>query len=129
MTPGRQRSWTVALAVELVAVAALAGFGPAFPTAAGPSTAWGFLATHASAAAHAALGALVLVHATALAVTARRPLPLVALAGTLTSVAAGAAYVSARQPAAALTVMTAGWLTALVAATAAIVRGRRPRTP
>ncbi|WP_143447763.1 hypothetical protein [Kineosporia sp. R_H_3] len=130
MTPGRQRSWTVALAVELVAVAALAGFGPAFPTAADPSIAWGFLATHAYAAAHAALGALVLVHATALAVTARaRPLPLVALAGTLTSVAAGAAYVSARQPAAALTAMTAGWLTALVAATAAIVRGRRPRTP
>lgn len=130
MTPARRRSWTVALAVELVAVAVLAGLGPPFPRSAGPATAWGFLATHGYAAAHATLGALVLVHATALAVTARaRLLPAVALAGTLTSVAAGATYVSARQPGAALTVMTAGWLAALVAATAGIVRGRRPRTP
>jgi hypothetical protein len=130
MTPGRRQSWTAALAAELVAVAVLAGFGPQFPRAADPGTAWGFLGTHTFAAAHATLGTLVLVHAAVLAVTARaRLLPVVVLAGTLTSVAAGAAYVSARQPGAALTVMTAGWLTALVAASVALVRGRRARTP
>ena len=118
MRSGTQRRLLVALVVELVLVALLAGFGPDFPRDVTAGSAWRFLGVHPLELAHAVLGVLVLVHAAALVVTAQaRSIPLIVVSGVV--------FVSRGQPEAALTVMTAGWLTALAAAVAELVRQRR----
>ena len=129
MRSGTQRRLLVALVVELVLVALLAGFGPDFPRDVTAGSAWRFLGVHPLELAHAVLGVLVLVHAAALVVTARaRSIPLIVVSGVVTAAASGVVFVSRGQPEAALTVMTAGWLTALAAAVAELVRQhRRPR--
>jgi hypothetical protein len=126
MTAKVQRTLAPALIVELVAVAVLAGLGPSFPSGVDTHAGWSFLSRHAFELAHALLGALVLVQALALTVAARAKLvPTVILTGVVLAVASGAAYVSTRQPDAALVLMTVGWLVSLAAAIVEVVRQRR----
>lgn len=130
MSVRRVRSQLVALVVELVAVATLAGFGPAFPRDVGAGTAWAFLGRHGLELAHAGLGAVVLVQAVALVVAERTAWSSWAVAaGSALAVAAGVGFVTAGQSDGALTAMTLGWLLALGGAVAGLVRLRRLRGP
>ncbi|MCB0908500.1 MAG: hypothetical protein KDB63_15425 [Nocardioidaceae bacterium] len=123
--PGQQTQLAV-LTIELVVVATLVGVGPTFPRDVPAGTAWSFLGSHALEAAHAGLGALVLIQAVVLVVSSRRSITSVVLAaGVATAVASGATYVSAGQADTPLTVMTLGWLVSLVAAVVGLARGRR----
>ena len=122
------RRLTAAVSVSLVAVAVLSGFGPAFPRDVTAGTAWHALVTDYATAAHVLLGVVTLAGAVALVATAPRRLPPgLVLLGVVLSVAAGAWYVTARQPDAALTTMTLGWLLAVAASATELVRTRRRR--
>ncbi|MGD9959317.1 hypothetical protein [Nocardioides sp.] len=116
----------LALTVQLVAIAVLAGFGPVFPSGVDAAAGWRFLGGHALELAHALLGVLVLVQALILIVAARAKLvPALILTGVVVAVASGAAFVSSRQPESALWLMTTGWLVSLSAAVVELVRQRR----
>jgi hypothetical protein len=117
MASRQPRRLATLLTVELPVVASLAGFGPGFPRDVPSGTAWRFLGSHGFVLVHAVLGLVVLAQAVLLvAVSTRRLLPMVCLLGLILACAAGVAYVSAGQTGAALTSMTIGWVTALVAA-------------
>jgi hypothetical protein len=124
-------AWTsrfsaLALVVELVAVAVLAGLGPEFPAGVGASAGWSFLSTHVFELTHALLGLLVLAQAVILTAVAQAKLvPAVILTGVVVAVASGAGYVSSGQPETALSLMTVGWLVSLTGAIVEAVRGRR----
>ncbi len=127
MTLPSRRAQLIALTVELVAVATLAGFGPEFPRDVSSGSAWRFLGQHALEAAHSGLGVLVLLQALVLLIAHRGWGSLVIAAGVATATAAGTTYVSAGQTDASLTAMTLGWLVALVAAVVGLIRGRPRR--
>jgi hypothetical protein len=126
VTSRTQSRLLVTLVVELVLVAVLAGFGPDFPRDVSAGSAWRFVGSHAPELAHAVLGALLLVQTVALLLVARPRLMLLIVAcGLVTAVASGGVFVSRGQAETALTAMTIGWLTALAAAVAELVRQRR----
>lgn len=126
MTGKARTTWTVALLLELVAVAVLAGLGPAFPSRVDAHAGWSFLGTHAFELTHALLGVVVLAQALWLtAVADAKAVPGVILLGVVVAVASGGAYVSSRQPGVALGLMTLGWLVALAAAIVELVMQRR----
>jgi hypothetical protein len=118
--------------IELIVVVLLVGVPIDFPRSVPAGAAWSFLLRHPSALLHAAIGILVLAEAAILAVRVlapRRPSRIV-LAGvglgfTLLAFAAGIGYVGGGQSDTALTLMSTGWLAALVTYIVGWVAGRR----
>lgn len=111
------------LVAELAVIVVLVGLPIDFPRRVAASTAWSFLLRHPSELLHALLGAVVLAESAVLLVRTVRsheapvwqrvvaPLGLLAV---LTAVGSGVGYVDAHQADLALTLMSTGWLVAIV---------------
>lgn len=129
------RSAARRLTLALLVVAVLSGVGMTFPQGAGAAQAWRFLLGQWTDLAHAVLGVAVLIDASVLLARVARPpatrawaLPLLGVASVAVAVGAGIAYVSLRQPGAALGWMTAGWLAAQTVYLVVWVRSHRDLT-
>jgi hypothetical protein len=126
------RSASRRLVIELVVVVILVGLPLDFPRDASSGAAWSFLFRHPSLVLHVAVGGLILVEAVAFLVrsmsTHRRwatPVTGSGLVFAILANGAGGSYVSAGQTDLALTLMTVGWLGAVVAYALGWILGRR----
>ena len=117
--------------VELIVVVLLGGVPIDVPRSVPAGTAWSFLVRHPSALLHAGVGVLLLAEVVILAIRALAARPSrVGLAGaglgfTLLAFAAGIGYVGGGRTDTALTLMSTGWLAALVTYLVGWVVGRR----
>lgn len=122
MTDLRVRSGARRVVAALLVVGVLAGTGGTFPRDATGGGGWSFLLHDLGLLAHALVGVAVLVDTAVLAARAAAEGPVVlrgaVLAGLLAvaaAVAGGVAYVGDSHGDGALSVMTAGWIAALLA--------------
>lgn len=113
-------------------VALLVGFPVDFPRGTSSGKAWSFLVRHPTVLLHVVVGTVILVEVIAFLVRSvrsadRRPLTLGALGviSVLVAYAGGLDYVSSGQHESALSVMSAGWVAALVVFIVGWVLGRR----
>jgi FtsH-binding integral membrane protein len=122
MSDKRVRNMSRRLVIELVVVVLLSAIPVDFPQHASSGTAWSFLLRHPSLLLHAVIGTLILLEGIAFAVRSipapdrlRRVLATAGAAFAGLSVVSGTAYVAGGQHEVALTVMTVGWVGAVIA--------------
>jgi hypothetical protein len=120
------------LVIELALVVLLAGFPVDFPRHTSAGKAWSFVFAHPSVLLHVVIGALALTEAVVFVVRAtptRRPRLLIVaglgLVSTLVAFGSGIGYVGGGQGDLALTLMTVGWVAAMVTYVVGWVLGRR----